>query len=187
MAAFLGRPAMRELQHLDVYLDQLIDLRDPVLHSDREAKVALADNVREFLRALTNSKGGTQYAETREALRSALAAAVGSSESMKGRKAAFRRILDVQHSAVLGAICTRDGVLLRAAKSGGSAKWECRTRSTYSNKYVALLHLFIIFPYIYISIYIYLYIYMYMYIYIYIYLSISNPMSILLFTGTGPR
>ena len=131
---FLCRPAMRELQRLEVHLDEMIDLEQPMLDNDRCALRQVAENIRDFCRALTPKQGGTQHTATKEALRAALAAAARPEAEMGARKEAFHRILGVQHSAVHRAIRDRTDLVART-QEGGATVWVCKSRATYRNKY----------------------------------------------------
>jgi hypothetical protein len=128
MGTFISRPAMRELSRLDLYYDAIVDAGDGLLRNDHDVVPKILDNLKHFL-AL--SSGGGQDSETDNAIRATAAALVGTADEMKGKKAAYERLLGLTHRRVTDAITQRGATLT----SSGKGKWRRRTKAEYSNRY----------------------------------------------------
>lgn len=129
MGSFLSRPAMRELTHLEVYHDNVIDAGAGLLKSDKGAIMTIIHNIAQFMDA-TTAVGG-QDAETNNAIAAATASIVGSEDDMKGRVSAYHRLLGLTRRRVADAIARRGDVMSQS----GKGRWKRRGKADYSNRY----------------------------------------------------
>jgi hypothetical protein len=122
----------------DAWHDSIIDLQHPLACGDRAALSQLAENVRGFVGALRNEKGGTLHTDAEQAISAALAAVVGEKTDMDGRMAAYRRLLGVTHRRLQAAVKQRSETIGSAA-GGAQARFVQRRRAQYGNRWAAVV------------------------------------------------